>query len=156
MEDDCVLGPEINRPQVSAQLQSDDWDIAYLGWIAGGTPISAQPGDQPFIATTVAVMGAHAVAYTHECLTRMVKELERRYALPHDTHEGFPILFDGELTTARWKLGNIRELLAVPSLAHQRSSSSDISPGKYDRSWLGRTSAGRWTLNTVRRLRAAE
>jgi glycosyl transferase, family 25 len=153
MEDDCVVDPRINEigDRLHRALAVSTWDVALLG-VLPLTPLRAA-GDpaRPLVSSTVGVYGAHMVAYTRAGLERLLPVLQRRYELPFDSEEGHPITFDGELTLARWTLG-LRSLVAVPSLAAQRPSRSDITPGRWDSTRFGRSRIGRIALTSARRV----
>jgi len=153
MEDDCVVHTGINEigDSLKLALGSSSWDIALLG-VLPATPLRAVGNPaRPLVRSPVGVYGAHMVAYTRDCIRRLLPELARRYELPFDAEEGHPITFDGELTLARWQL-RLRSLVAIPSLAAQRPSRSDITPGKWDSTSFGRSRLGRVALGSARRV----
>jgi glycosyl transferase, family 25 len=110
--------------QIVKQLARDPWDIVYFGYL--------RPSDQdlkgPLIEYPNGVMGAHFYAVNGnfiEPLLQFMKQCETRQPGHPD---GGPMTADGALNHIRGIIPNTRVLLAVPNLAFQRSSRTDISP----------------------------
>ena len=78
-------------------------------------------------------MLAHCYAVTAEVLPRLCPYLEAMILRPSGSPDGGPMHFDGALGWFRRNHPDVPTVLVSPSLAHQRSSRSDLTPSWFDR-----------------------
>ncbi|MGC3968111.1 MAG: glycosyltransferase family 25 protein [Pirellulales bacterium] len=131
LEDDCDFTPgtEGLRYNLVDELDRREWDLAYLGhpvelksvvassWVASGEPFQQ----------------SHCYAVNGRALPKVVAFLEAVASRPAGHPDGGPQHYDGALNMFRQQNHDVVTLLAAPSLAHQRSSRSDIYEHWYDR-----------------------
>ena len=126
LEDDCDF---------TAAALSSEWgagsDIFYGGF-------SATDYSQ---LQTSDLQGAHCVGFSHAVLTPLVAYLEQQAA------GGSPAPVDGAYVDFRRANPQMRTAFALPQVAIQRQSSSDISPGRFHRIALTR-----FAVSLVRKL----
>jgi glycosyl transferase family 25 len=110
--------------QIVTQLASEPWDIVYFGYLL--------PSDRdfkgPLIDYSNGVMGAHFYAVNGNFIDPLLQFMKQCEILPPGHPDGGPMTADGALNHIRGIVPNMRVLLAVPNLAYQRSSRTDISP----------------------------
>jgi len=110
--------------QIVKQLAQESWDVVYFGYL--------QPSDDgligPLIDCPSDIMGAHFYAVNGRFIGTMLQYMRRCEFLPLGHPEGGPITADGAYNHVRYVIPNIRMLLSVPNLAHQRSSRTDVHP----------------------------
>jgi glycosyl transferase, family 25 len=109
--------------QILRELRGTRWDIVYFGYLSPSD--TGQKG--PLISLSSGVLGAHFYAVNGPFiapLLRFMTDCERR---PPGHPDGGPMPADGALNHIRRHIPEMRVLLAVPNLAHQRSSRSDIT-----------------------------
>jgi hypothetical protein len=130
MEDDCSFTSTMHRMQgqVAQALSATDWDIVYLGHV------EVVQGDKPFelVEWPRPLLTSHMYAVNRPCMDRLVNFLEVVTHRPAGHPDGGPQCYDGALCTFRAQNPDVKTLISVPSLACQRSSRSDISPGLLD------------------------
>jgi glycosyl transferase, family 25 len=109
--------------EILRKLAATDWDIVYFGYLS--------PSDDgrkgPLISLSSGVLGAHFYAVNGKFIAPLLgfmNDCERR---PPGHPDGGPMPADGALNHIRMHIPDMRVLLAVPNLAHQRSSRSDIT-----------------------------
>ncbi|CAB3746230.1 hypothetical protein GQ57_10405 [Burkholderia sp. MSh2] len=139
LEDDAVFEPALARcgAAMADTLRHRAWDFAYVGHVEPGD--ADTPGwhrtDRPLVC-------AHCYAVNGPALEPLVAFLEACLARAPGDPLGGPMHVDGALSMFRATRHPGRTLLAVPSLARQRSSRSDIATGRwFDRAGPLRTLA---------------
>ncbi|WP_208456547.1 glycosyltransferase family 25 protein [Burkholderia sp. BCC1644] len=128
LEDDAVFEPALERCGAAMvdTLRLGAWDFAYVGHVETcGVDV---PGwhrtDRPLVC-------AHCYAVNGPALAPLVAFLEACVARAPGDPLGGPMHVDGALSMFRAARAGCRTLLAVPSLARQRSSRSDIATGRW-------------------------
>lgn len=130
VEDDCDF---TDRPAAQCEamfraLGTTDWDLCYLGHPEALD--DAEPGT--WVAHTRPFQQSHCYAVNGRAFGRLVEFLEAITRRPEGHPLGGPQHYDGALNMFRQQNPDIITLLAAPSLAHQRSSKSDIFEHWYD------------------------
>lgn len=130
LEDDCEFAA-----RTGAFVAGDGWDIFYGGWFAAD-PANLQASD---------IIGAHMMGFTAQAVRRVSAYLED---LAPDCAIHPPI--DAAYVWFRRAHPEVRAEFAVPPLAGQRPSKSDIAPGKWHHRLplgrqLGRLAKRAWT-----------
>lgn len=120
LEDDFKLEPDfaVREAREAVRLQSQPWDIFY-----GGSQLSLSviPYDQGVLLT-------HMVGFNGRILGDIVEYLEAMLTRPSGDPAGGPMHLDGAYSWFRASRPDVVTLAAVPPLATQRSSRSDIHP----------------------------
>jgi len=150
LEDDCDFAPDFveRQGQFADWLTSSPWGIAYLGHVE---PLSGQPRLVPWPAETRVAM-THCYAAAGDVLLRLPRYLEAITLRPPGSPDGGPMSIDAGFSWFRRQNPDVVTVLAVPSLAQQRSSRSDLSPRWFDRvpglSVAAQTARGiRWSIS---------
>jgi glycosyl transferase family 25 len=130
IEDDLHVQPqdveELSR--IAAQLADRFWGIAYLGHFHP-TPPAATPGWLPFDGE---LRTSHFYAVHSSVFDRLIAYLEACLTRPPGDPVGGPMEYDGALNMFRRWNPDVVTLIAQPSLGGQRSSRSDIHPGRLE------------------------
>ena len=131
LEDDCDFATDFpdRQAEVAGWLESTPWGIAYLGHVES---ISGPPRLVPW-SPDMTVGLAHCYAVAGNVLSRLPGYLEAITLRPPGSPEGGPMPLDGGFNWFRRHNPDVQTVLAAPSLAYQRSSSSDLSPRWFDR-----------------------
>lgn len=137
LEDDCDFTPRpaAVRESLARTLQqlslSGDWDLAYLGH---PVDLEGAPGSDvgTWVVSSAPFQQSHCYAVNGRTLPRLVEFLEAITRRPEGHPLGGPQHYDGALNMFRSQNPDLKTLLAGPSLAHQRSSKSDIFEHWYD------------------------
>jgi glycosyl transferase, family 25 len=115
------------------ELSRRRWDLLWLGYLKPDNV--ALPG--PLASWTADILGAHCYAVNGPFIGAMaqyMRDCERR---PRDHPDGGPMFPDGAYNHVRYVNKDVVLLLAIPQMALQRSSRSDITPTVFDaNSWL--------------------
>jgi glycosyl transferase, family 25 len=131
LEDDCEFAPDFldRQAEVAGWLGSTPWGIAYLGHVESidGPPRLAH------LAPDAKVMLTHCYAASGDVISRLPRYLEAITLRPPGSPEGGPMSIDGGFSWFRRHNPDVETVLAVPSLAYQRPSRSDLSPQWFDR-----------------------
>lgn len=120
--------------RIVSAIGRQPWDILYFGYLS--------PSDhglkEPFDHYSGPTIGGHFYAVNGPFIRRMARYMDDCEARERDHPLGGPTYRDGAYNHIRIVDPSIKVLLAVPSMAHQRSSRSDIAPPKsFDRvPWL--------------------
>jgi glycosyl transferase, family 25 len=120
--------------QLLTRLSGADWDIMYFAYLS--------PRDDtlrgPLIQWSNDVIGAHFYAINGRFIETMLQYMNQCELRPRDHPAGGPMTADGAYNHVRYVISNIKVFLSVPSLAHQRSSRTDVAPAPiFDRiDWL--------------------
>lgn len=116
------------------QLSREDWDVVYFAYLSPPDhalkgPLTRWPND---------IIGAHFYAVNGKFIGTMLQYMNECELRPRNHPAGGPMTADGAYNHVRYVIPNINVLLSVPSLAHQRSSRTDVSPTRiFDRIvWL--------------------
>ena len=146
LEDDLDFVPQFAalEPEIVRQIAAAEWDLLYLGHLAETSePIRLELTEQP-------LMTAYFYAVNGRVLPRLVRFLNQVQMRPAGDPLGGPQHFDGALCMFRAQNPDVRTLMTMPRLGHQRPSRSDISSAWYDRLPV----AG-GLINVARRMRRA-
>lgn len=137
-----VIEDDISFRNVSARavasvldsLHYQNWDIVYFGYLEPKSPTVMGPLS-PWPNDTI---GGHFYAVNRKFLRPMVQYMNECEFRPRNHPDGGPMSRDGAFNHVRYIDPNVRVFIAVPNLAYQRSSRTDISPIRsFDRiSWL--------------------
>lgn len=134
MEDDLELADDFREREnaVVEELQRTDWDIVQLGYLSGVSDSNGSENGtlRPMSGT---VVGLQLYAVNGKSLDRAVEFLESLLRRPPGHQDGGPMYPDGALNFLRMKQPDVRRFIAVPSLAGQRSSRSDVNTKWFDR-----------------------
>jgi glycosyl transferase family 25 len=116
--------------KIATQLEHEEWDVVYFGYLSPSDdgltgPLMDWPSD---------LMGAHFYAVNGRFIPTMLEYMLKCELLPPGHPYGGPITADGAYNHVRYVIPNIRVLISVPNLAHQRSSRTDLHPtGLFDK-----------------------
>jgi len=126
LEDDASFaeGIDARAAEVVPVLAREPWDIFYGGWYGyrpppGSRPVHAPPPDA-LMSTT------HMIGLRGPAIAEAVAFLDALLARPPGDPEGGPMHVDGAYGWYRRSHPERRTLIAVPPLADQRSSPSDV------------------------------
>lgn len=150
MEDDCEFKPvkaEFEH-EIVRTLSESTWDIVYLGH----REQSDVSGTPTLISTREPISCAHLYAVNGTLLDRLIRFLEQVMHRPEGHPEGGPQHYDGALTMFRAQNKDVVTLIAVPGLAGQRSSRSDIH-GRWFDQVVGLKTLANGLRRTIRRVR---
>lgn len=124
IEDDIFLMPakEDHLTDLVHQLNNIDWDIVYFGYLEPVKPESARP----LVKWEGATLGGHFYAVNQKYMYKMAKYMHECEARPPGHPLGGPMFRDGAYNHLRNIDENIKVFLAVPTLAKQRSTRTDL------------------------------
>lgn len=131
LEDDvCISKKWMNESlDYIASLNSCSWDIAYFGYeIFDDLPTN---DSNKFTQWDKKVQTLHFYALNASVLTRVVEFLELILTREAGDPLGGPMHVDGAISTFREQNPDIITLLAIPCLATQRASKTDIGSHKF-------------------------
>jgi glycosyl transferase family 25 len=131
LEDDCDFAPDFaaHQAQFADFLASSPWGIAYLGH---AEDVSGQPRLVPWHPQKKVVL-THCYAAAEDVLLRLPRYLEAISLRPPGSPDGGPMSIDAGFSWFRRHNPDVVTVLAVPSLAQQRPSRSDLSPQWFDK-----------------------
>jgi len=118
-----------------AQLSDEDWDVVFFGY--------SMPSDEfltgPLMRWPNDIRSTHFYGVNRRFIRRMLQYMNDCELRPRDHPDGGPMPADGVYNHVRYVFRDINLLLAVPNLAYQRSSRTDIAQAHFlDRIvWLG-------------------
>ena len=122
-----TFGPDDHQRTVTA---------AYDGWTAptddAGEIVAGSADGVHLRRYRGGHIGAHCMLYNGAVLPSLIAHLERCAAGTPGDHLFGPIPVDGAFNTFAWT-HDVERLVVWPTLAGQRSSRSDITPGRFDR-----------------------
>ena len=138
IEDDVAFSEKFLRDEdrLVDQLSQTDWDLVHFGY----SP--EQVGDQdadsvariyPFFREIISTV---CYCVSGRVLNRLISYLESLSSRPPGHFEGGPMPIDGAYNVFRWRYPDIVRRISIPTVAHQRSSRSDVYP---DLAWFDRT-----------------
>lgn len=110
--------------QIIAQLTHNEWDIVHFGYLS---PVDKDL-DGPLVDFSKGVVGAHFYAVNGHFIDHLIEFMNQCEIRPPGHPDGGPMTADGALNHIRVLIPDMRVLLAVPNLADQRSSRSDVTP----------------------------
>jgi hypothetical protein len=151
LEDDVDFAPDFRQRQQSLveRLQFGDWGMFYGGGHLGGAPLPADgEGDASglhVVPEQTLIWTTHCVSVREPWLTLAHEYLRAMLSRPAGHPDGGPMDVDGAYSWFR-RVHRVPTLMALPEIAVQRSSSSDVTPKWFDQ--VGGLGA------LVRRLRA--
>jgi glycosyl transferase family 25 len=106
-----------------AQLDRDDWDVVFFGYL--------KPNDEalagPMLRWQDDVLGSHFYGVNGKFVRTVLQYMNDCEKRPRDHPDGGPMPADGIYNHIRYIKPDINLFLSVPSLAHQRSSRTDIA-----------------------------
>lgn len=146
LEDDVVFSPELPaaEEELLAPLSGMSWDLVHFAYgpeqatdEAAGARFGLYPFFRDIIWTTCYGVNGRALGLLIPFLETLVRRRPGHYL-------GGPMPIDGAYNVFRWQYPQIVRLIAIPPIAHQRASRSDVFPdlGWYDRLPVARSLAG--------------
>ena len=131
IEDDLAMSDRLplDEARLVESLQSREWSIVYLGNLLhplGNAPIF-------FLDCSIPLIGAHFYGVQGSVLPALVEFFEPIETRPAGHPDGSGVSPDGVLNMFRERHPELKTLIALPNLGHQRSTRSDISPKWFDR-----------------------
>lgn len=135
LEDDCDFSKDVvaMSPYLMAGLQKLDWSFFYGGALNSFESQPAQLGLET-VQPNSGLMGAHCFALRGDVIPQLAAYLEAMLKRPPGSPQGGPMHVDGAYSWFRKDHPELITLIAVPELAFQRSSATDIHARRwYDR-----------------------
>jgi len=136
LEDDCDFTPSLLdfQEELIGILAAERWDVVHLGHLLdlGHLELTDASQKPRLIQWRSDVLGAHCYALTSRTLGSAVTYFELLAQRPKGHPLGGPQYYDGALSMFRWQNPDAVTLIALPTLAIQRSSRSDITPRWFD------------------------
>lgn len=152
LEDDAdfQLDFMVRLQDMAGTLGAPDWSIFHGGWLATG---GGAPGTGPLwrLDPTMSVMGTHMVGLQGAAIGELVDYLQRMLQRPPGDPDGGPMHVDGAYYWYRRSRPERATLIAVPTLAVQRPSRTDVHVLR----WFDRLPVIRDLAAVARRLKAA-
>lgn len=116
--------------QIVTRLARSAWDIVFFGYLR---PLDTG-FEGPLVDSPTSVMGTHFYAVNGGFIDPLLQFMNQCEKRPPGHPDGGPMTADGALNHIRLHLPDMRVLLAMPNLANQRSSRSDVYPARiFDR-----------------------
>jgi glycosyl transferase family 25 len=112
-----------HEQQLISQLAKADWDVIFFGYLK---PKDAQLTG-PLINWPNDILGIHFYGVNGKFIRPMLQYMNDCELRPRDHPDGGPMPADGAYNHIRYIKKNINFYLSAPSLAHQRSSRTDIA-----------------------------
>lgn len=146
LEDDVVFSPRLPaaEEELLGQLSSMSWDLVHFAYgpeqstdEAASERFGLYPFFREIIWTTCYGVNCRSIDLLITFLETLMRRKPRHY-------QGGPMPIDGAFNVFRWQYPQIVRLIAIPTIAHQRPSRSDVYPdlGWYDRVPVARSLAG--------------
>jgi glycosyl transferase, family 25 len=123
-EDDVSFRSVENGQQIINQLACEDWDVVYFGYLA---PLDHGLAG-PLMPWSTDISGTHFYAVNGKFIGKLLRYMRECESRPSGHPDGGPMSPDAVFNHMRYVNQGIRLFLAVPSLAHQRSSRTDVHP----------------------------
>jgi len=124
-EDDVTfrdVGADLQK-RLLENLAHRDWDLLWLGYLS--------PSDEnltgPLLRWENDIRATHCYAVNGRFIPTMVQYMKDCLLRPRNHPDGGPMPADGAYNHVRYVIKDITLLLAVPALAYQRNSRSDIT-----------------------------
>ena len=123
------------------------------GFVYGGTLNAIAPNKFNYgrLDATHRVLGAHFLGVNSAVLSELVGYLEAMLTRPRGDALGGPMHVDGAYSWFRNAHPQYATFVAVPEIAYQRSSATDI----HQRKWFEAFTLVQWVLRHFRRLKNA-
>ncbi len=127
LEDDACFPRKAREmlPMVLDGLARTQWSIFYGGYRIDGVLEQKQPGAVP-VPPQLGLITAHCIALRRAAIERIVPYLEAMLARAPGSPDGGPMHVDGAYSWFRRANPDLVTLAAVPQVAHQRASRTDI------------------------------
>lgn len=137
LEDDIQFTPEFTSYETALvdALKHQDWDVVQFGYYRVEMPKQPDERLPSLAAFSGEAIGAHCYAVNGKILGQLVTFLESLLAGPVGDRLHGPMPIDGAINIFQRRYPQINRLIAVPLVAVQRSSASDITPRWFDRIW---------------------
>jgi hypothetical protein len=114
---------------ITSALWETTWDVVYLGYLKPLNPRLRGPLAEWQHET----LGGHFYCVSAPFISTMIEYMNECEMRPRDHPEGGPMSRDGAYNHIRRVKTGIRVLIAIPNLAFQRSTRSDIAVSGVDR-----------------------
>jgi len=126
IEDDITFDPKFCnlKEPTAAAIAELDWDLLWLGHLEACN----RNRELMFERHNKSLLTTHFYAVNGKTIARIVDAFEAMLARPAGHSEGGPMYPDGAFNTFCQQNPDIIRLVAMPSLAIQRSSRSDVTP----------------------------
>lgn len=146
LEDDVVFSPQLPaaEEELLGQLSSMGWDLVHFAYGpeqstdgTASTRFALFPFFREIIWTTCYGVNGRSLGLLVTYLETLMRRRPGHY-------QGGPMPIDGAFNVFRWQYPQIVRLIAIPTIAHQRPSRSDVYPDLawYDRFPVARSLAG--------------
>lgn len=147
MEDDIAILDAIKTHglDIVQRLQTVDWDIVYFGYLRPQQP----PQGSILVPYNERTQGGHFYGINGKILPRLVEFLEGCMTRPAGHPEGGPTFRDGGFNLFRKFNPDVKTYLALPNLAVQRSSRTNLHKLK----WFDRLPITRPLIEQIRSLK---
>ncbi len=150
LEDDCNFSADwvARLSDLASVWPNESWSIFYGGTLTTGMEIDARNGftevmpEQP-------LFGNHCYCVAGSALPKMTQYFRQMLLRPPGHPEGGPMHVDGAYSWFRRAHPNFRTVLAVPYIAYQRSSRTDIHALK----WFDRFPLVKRVIGLIRHLK---
>ncbi|WP_347270790.1 hypothetical protein [Rhizorhabdus histidinilytica] len=138
LEDDCDFVRTISRrlPPLLDRLDAEGFGLFYGGHLLPEPPGGTHPADGPLLRADPAltIRLAHCLGFGPAAIDGLPGFLDAMLGRPAGSSDGGPMDVDGAYNWFRRARPDLATWLAVPPVAHQRPSRTDISaPGTLDR-----------------------
>lgn len=131
MEDDLEIDDALANPPASVTaLKTRPWDMIYFGHVLDNSAHASK--DISMTEYPGPITTTHFYAVSSHLLPRLIQFLEELLTRPEGHPDGGPMHVDGAYSTFRQQNPDVTTLVAFPNLGRQRSSRSDITPGRLD------------------------
>jgi hypothetical protein len=150
LEDDCNFVSNFSEKLqvIQTAMAQRTWSFFYGGALNVIEPEKLHNG---WLSPAQGVMGAHFFAASGSVLPELVQYLELMLTRPPGDAMGGPMHVDGAYSWFRAAHPGYSSFLAVPELAYQRSSATDI----HIRKWYEKPLLNQWILGYLRKLKNA-
>jgi GR25 family glycosyltransferase involved in LPS biosynthesis len=142
MEDDIALSSSLQKltPAIISRLESNPWDILYLGHEGTGKIKRATSGTTEIrlIPFKGEIRGCHFYAVNGRVFGHLLDHLERVAGGKEGDQQFGPMPIDGALNIFRRTNPDVVGLIATPKLGWQKSSRSELAPRFFDSFQLAR------------------
>jgi glycosyl transferase family 25 len=132
LEDDFVCTPLLSHheQELTGDLLANEWDLVWFGH-----DLTHEERTRPALMESSALFTqAHCYGVHGRCIDDLIGFLEQIMQREPGDPLGGPMHYDGALNTYRMQRNEQRRfLIALPSVADQRMSRSDIHPSLFDR-----------------------
>ena len=152
LEDDCDFAEGSTEALLSAWRGLDasgPWDICYGGYRLPGEPRQGPEG-WTLLSNTDPVSTTHCIGFSAAAIQAALPYLEAMLNRPAGDAAGGPMHVDGAYTWLRRDHPKLRTVAAIPPIAFQRPSRTDI----HDLRWFDRLSIFRPAGSALRRAKA--